>query len=362
MKNSICFGPVIFLASVAFLSAAQEPAMVPVVSVTQGEDFQTQQYPGKVIAVARVDLVARVGGEILSVGFKNGEIVKKGQVLYTLDSVKYEAAVKNAEAKIAEYKARVAYAKSDFERNKILSNTQAVSKDSMESSLAARDAAQAILTAAEADLFSAKDDLNHCKIVAPIQGKIGTNRFTEGNYVTPTSGTLVTLVQTSPIRVRFSISNRDYLTMFGGHSPSICENGIVELTLANDAKYKEKGLIEYVENLSDENSDTVQVFINFPNVERILKPGETVAVTLRNKAGVAKTIVPASAIMQDIKGAYVWTVDAQNVVHRQYIIRGKLDAGMQMVDSGLEPGMRVVSDGTHKVAEGDTISPKAEER
>ncbi|MDD3588516.1 MAG: biotin/lipoyl-binding protein, partial [Thermoguttaceae bacterium] len=158
MKNSICFGPVIFLASVAFLSAAQEPAMVPVVSVTQGEDFQTQQYPGKVIAVARVDLVARVGGEILSVGFKNGEIVKKGQVLYTLDSVKYEAAVKNAEAKIAEYKARVAYAKSDFERNKILSNTQAVSKDSMESSLAARDAAQAILTAAEADLFSAKDD------------------------------------------------------------------------------------------------------------------------------------------------------------------------------------------------------------
>ncbi|MDD3585944.1 MAG: efflux RND transporter periplasmic adaptor subunit, partial [Thermoguttaceae bacterium] len=207
-----------------------------------------------------------------------------------------------------------------------------------------------------------KDDLNHCKIVAPIQGKIGTNRFTEGNYVTPTSGTLVTLVQTSPIRVRFSISNRDYLTMFGGHSPSICENGIVELTLANDAKYKEKGLIEYVENLSDENSDTVQVFINFPNVEQILKPGETVAVTLRNKAGVAKTIVPASAIMQDIKGAYVWTVDAQNVVHRQYIIRGKLDAGMQMVDSGLEPGMRVVSDGTHKVAEGDTISPKAEER
>ncbi len=368
MKNSICLKSivfltnVVFLTSVVFLSAAQEPPMVPVATVMQGEDFQTLQYPGKVIAVARVDLVARVGGEIMSVGFKNGEIVKKGQVLYTLDSIKYEAAVKNAEAKIAEYKARVAYAKNDFERNKKLSDTQTVSKDSMESALATRDAALAVLAAAEADLFSAQDDLNHCKIVAPIQGKIGTNRFTEGNYVTPTSGILVTLVQTSPIRVRFSISNRDYLNMFDGHSSTICKNGTVELTLANDDKYDEEGLIEYVENISDENTDTVQVFINFPNEERILKPGETVAVTLRNKVGVPKVAVPATAIMQDIKGAYVWTVDKQNVVHRQYIVRGKLDAGVQMVDSGLEPGMKVVTDGTHKVTDGDTISPKVKER
>lgn len=362
MKDSICLGIVIFLTNAICLSATQEPVVVPVAAVTQGEDFQTQRYPGKVVAVARVDLVARVGSEILSIGFKNGEIVKKGQVLYTLDSVKYEATVKNAEAKIAEYKARVAYAKNDFERNQKLSDTQAVSKDSVESALAARDAAQAVLAAAEADLLSAQDDLDHCKIVAPIQGKIGTNRFTEGNYVTPTSGTLVTLVQTSPIRVRFSISNRDYLAMFGGHSSAICENGMVELTLANDVTYAEGGKIEYVENLTDENTDTVQIFINFPNEGRILKPGETVAVTLRNKVGIPKAVVPASAMMQDIKGAYVWTVDERNVVHRQYVVRGKLDAGAQMIDSGLEPGMRVVSDGTHKVAEGDTISPKAEER
>lgn len=217
-----------------------EALALPVEAVKEMEDFQTKKYPGRVTSIARVNFVPQVNGEILALGFKNGEIVKKGQLLYRLDPVKYEAAVKNVEAKIAEYKARITYAETNYIRNKKLSDAQAVSQDTMESSSSTLNAYKASLAAAEAELISARDDLAHCRIVAPIQGKIGSTNFTEGNYVTTTSGTLVTLIQSSPIRVRFSISNRDLLNLFG-NTGTLCSKEIVKLTLADGKEFNETG-------------------------------------------------------------------------------------------------------------------------
>ncbi|MDD3155882.1 MAG: efflux RND transporter periplasmic adaptor subunit, partial [Victivallaceae bacterium] len=295
-------------------------------------------------------------------GFQNGDVVKPGQMLYRLDSVKYEAAVKNAEAKIAEYKARCAYAESSYKRNKHLAASNAVSTDALESSLSLRNANQATLIAAEADLVAAKDDLADCRIVAPIGGKIGTTNFTRGNYVTPSSGTLVTLIQTSPIRVGFSISNKDYLTMFGGRSKNICANGIVKLTLADGKEHPESGTVEYVENAANESTDTIQIFALFPNRNRILKPRSTLGVTLQSKIGTPSAAIPPSAVAQDIKGAFVWLLGKDNRVRKQYIERGAANKDLLMVRSGLKVGETVVSDGIHKVSEGDRIVPVTEKR
>lgn len=335
---------------------AEAPSL-PVMKVTEVEDFQTRDYPGSMVPVAQVHLISRVNGEILKLGFTNGDLVKEGDVLYTLDSIKYEAAVKEAKAQVAELKAQISYAKNDYERNKTLSDSKTVSLDAVENALSTFNALQASLDAAEANLISAQYDLDHCQIKAPISGKIGSTNFTEGNYVTPTSGTLVTLIQASPIRVRFPMSNRDFLRLFGGSAKNIRENGLVKLTLADGSAFPEDGAIEYVDNAANQATDTIQVFARFPNKDHILKPGGTVLVALSSKVGVKRPAVAPTAVLQDVQGSFVWVVDGQNAVKKQYVVRGGVVDNLQLIESGLSAGETVVTDGTHKVTNGETIQP-----
>ena len=307
--------------------------------------------------MAQVNVIPQVSGEILEVGFENGAIVKKGDLLYRLDPVKYEAAVKNAEAKVAECKAALGYAELSYSRHQKLVNTRAVSLDAVDNALSARDSALAALAAAQADLTSARDDLRHCRIVAPIPGKLGTTQFTAGNYLQKGQGTLVTLIQAAPIRVRFSISNAEFLEMFGGKASALQADGIVSLTLADGRDYMEDGQVEYVDNASDDQTDTIQVFALFPNKDRILRPGGTVSVTLQSRKGVKKMAVPPSAVMQDMHGSCVWVVKKDRTVERRYIVRDTTESEIQFVASGLKVGETVVADGVHKVTKHSVIEP-----
>lgn len=345
------------LMSATTLYAQGKNIKLPVSKVVMMDNIQTRHYPGRIVSVAEITFVARVSGEIMKVGFSNGDIVKKGQTLFELDTAKYQAAVKNAEAKIAEYNARMAYAESSYQRNLKLSATQAVSKDALENSLSERNAYQAALAAAEADLVAAKKDLDNCTIKAPFTGKIGTTNFTQGNYVTPSSGTLVKLVQTSPIRARFSISNRDYLAMFGGAEENIKEHGYIALTLANGKLFNEIGKIEYVENVADSTTDTIHVYAVFANAERILNAGSIVEIELKNKQGAKLPAVPHTAILQETRGSFVWVLNDSNVAEKRYIIRTTATRDFQLVDSGLKEGERIVVDGVHKVRPGSVIEP-----
>ena len=184
--------------------------------------------------------------------------------------------MKNAEAKVAECKSSAGYAELSYTRHLKLVESRAVSQDAVDNALSARDSARAALAAANADLTVARDNLKHCRITAPISGQIGTTAFTRGNYVTTSSGTLVTLIQMKPIRVRFAISNREYLDLFNGSERRFIEEGKIALTLANGSEFGEDGQIEYVENAADELTDTVMAYALFPNAERKLKTGGTV--------------------------------------------------------------------------------------
>ena len=337
--------------------AANAPLKVPVAQVELGVDKQVKTYPGRVVPVAQVNVIPQVSGEILEVGFENGAVVKKGDLLYRLDSVKYEAAVKNAEAKVAECKAALGYAELSYTRHQKLVETRAVSLDAADNALSTRDSARAALAAAQADLTAARDDLRHCRIVAPIAGKLGTTQFTAGNYLQKGQGTLVTLIQAAPIRVRFSISTAEFLEMFGGKSSAFQSDGIVALTLADGREYMEDGQVEYVDNASDDQTDTIQVFALFPNKNRILKPGGTVSVTLQSRTGVKKLAIPPSAVMQDMHGSCVWVVKPDRSVERRYIVRDLTEGDVQFVASGLKVGETVVADGVHKVTKHSIIEP-----
>ena len=179
-------------------------AVVAVDKVHEMNETESRRYTGLIVSKSVVNIIPRVSGEILQVGFEDGSVVKKGQLLYRLDPVQYEASVKGAEAKVAECTARYEYARKSFDRNSALYAKKAASRDTMENTKSALDTTRAAVMAAEAELIAAKDNLKNTTITAPIDGVAGVTNFTVGNYITPSSGSMITIIQVQPVRVRFS--------------------------------------------------------------------------------------------------------------------------------------------------------------
>ena len=344
-----------FFAITACGAFAAAGVTLPVCEVAERAQRESAVYPGRVVPVAQVDVVPQVSGEILEVCFANGAEVKAGDVLYRIDRVKYEAAVKNAEAKVAECRAKASYAELSYARHMALVERRAVSQDEADNAQSLRDSSRAALAAAEAELVAAKDDLKHCTVVAPISGRIGSTAKTKGNYVKAGGDALVSIIQLSPIRVRFSVSNREVLDVFGGDVAARRDAAEMSVSLANGTPLGEKCVIEYAENAADSFTDTLTLYSLFDNASRALVPGGTVAVTLASKNGVMRPAVPASAVLQDTQGPYVWVVGADSKAERRSIARGDLDDGFVFVEKGLEKGERVVADGAHKVRRGMTV-------
>lgn len=331
--------------------------LLPVVEVAEKPDFRQKNYPGRVVPIQKVDVVPQVSGMIVEVCFNDGANINEGDVLYRIDPVKYEAAVKNAESKLAECKANVKYAELSYERHKKLMETRAVSLDAVDNALSQRDSSRAAFAAAQAELIAARDDLLHCTIVAPIAGKLGTTLKTKGNYVNKGTETLVTLVQQDPVRVRFSVSNRELLEMFHGPYSTTREATSVSLLLADGRTRMSDGKPEYMDNSADEQTDTVQVFVRFDNPNKLLKVGGTVNVTVSSKDGVMRPAIPPTAILQDTQGPYVWALDEKGVASRRTIARGELHGDWLFVEKGLNVGDRIVADGAHKVRKGTIVKP-----
>ena len=364
MKSSIISAAAI-LATLSLPIFAQMPgAMKQTVGVAAVEEIgniQSRRYTGQVVAQAEVNVVPRVSGEILKLGFKDGDYVKKGQLLYAIEKTQYEAAVKQAEANIAESKARLEYAESSFERNQTLYEVNAASKDTMESTKSAVDAFRAGLAAAEAGLVTAQENLKYTDIIAAIDGLVGVTKFTEGNYITPSSGSLLTIIQMQPIRVRFSISMADFLSGYGSLT-ALKQNGQVTLKLADGSEYASNGTIEFLNNEANVKTDAVQVYASFPNADMKLIPGSTVTVTLSKKSGDKMPAVPPSAVMHDAQTSFVYVVGEGNKIERRVIELGDMTKTHQLVTSGLKVGEKVVYQGTHKVMPGDEIVPAAEQK
>lgn len=337
----------------ASLTAAE--VTLPVYEVAHQPYKVESRFPGRVVPISKVNVVPQVSGEILEVCFENGALVKEGDVLYKLDPVKYAAAVKNAEAKVSECKANAAYAEQSYKRHKRLLNTRAVSQDAVDNALSLRDSSRAAYAAAQADLVYARDSLEHCEIKAPISGKIGTTAMTRGNYAKAGGDALVSIVQLSPIRVRFSLSNSRFLSLFGGLSRRLRNEANAAVSLANGDAIAEKGSFDYVDNLADELTDTVQVFFQYENPDALLRPGGTVTVTLTSKKGEMLPAVPPTAVLQDIQGPYVWVLDENNIASRRSVARGDFVGDWMFIEKGLKKGERIVADGAHKVKRGMTV-------
>ncbi len=362
MKKSLILTCMICAAAIVCGQGARKAPVVAVSKVMEVNDSGTRNYTGIIVSPSVVEIVPRVSGEIIEVGFKDGDVVKKGQVLYKLDPVRYEAAVaglkakiKGIEAKILSCVARQKYAKQNYDRVFSLFQKSAESQDNMESRKAALDAAnaeleaaRAELEAAKAELITAEDDLKHTRIVSPIDGVAGVSKKTFGNYITPGSGVLVTVIEVDPIRVRFSISTNDYLSNFGSLE-NMRKSAVVKIRLANGKMYPLEGRIQFLNNEANSRTDAIQVFAEFSNKNMHLINGSTVAVALSWRDSKKVLAVPLSAVVYDQKGACVYVVDAQNKVKKQYFVPGGSNREYQLVVSGLKKDQVIVSAGTHKI-------------
>lgn len=372
MKTPSVLRPSFFLlAAVAAVSAATaaEPApqaegpkpsmfLVGVAKAGSVDHNPVRTFSGRVLSPETVAVVAQVAGEVKEVCFEEGALLRKGDVLYRIDPVKYEAAAAAARAQVAQAEASADYARKTFDRATALFEKKVASADDLDSATSAKAAAEAALDAAKAALVTAEDNLAHCTIVAPVDGKVGLNAATAGNYVSTASGPLCTIVRQDPVRVAFAPGARDYVSVFGGEK-GLRELFDVRLRLADGSAYGAEGEVEFVGNAMNAATDTMPVYARFPNAEGILVPGATVKVEIRAKKGARYVSLPLTAVIHAEDGAYVWMVGENNVPVKRPVELGPATATYQTILSGLEEGEEVIVRGTQKIMPGVPVEPVA---
>lgn len=355
---------------------AQQGAAAPRVlvdAVVSKQPTIYRKYTAEFEPIEKVTSLARVSGILQKINFKEGDMVEKEQVLFEIEPVRYEAAVKAALSRIDVIKAKIRYAQNNYDRNKELAAQQAVAKDTAENTLSILEGFQAELLGAEADLTLAQEDLNYTKIISRLTGRVGRVNYTEGNYITPASGPLVTVVQIDPIYVRFSMSERDFTTLFGTFD-RLKETTNLSIQMANGENYGGKGEISFIDNQLSQHTNSLQIWATYENPQGVLNPGGLATVLLAQTETKAKPAVIMSAVMFDRQGHFVYTTEKRSfedkdrtgkvtgnhdgvAVVRRDVILGPTDGEYQVIESGLTVGETVLVDGTHKAIPGSEIIP-----
>ena len=313
-----------------------------------------REYVGHVEAVQEVEIMPRVEGYLVKVNFKEGDYVHQGDPLYTIEQPPYLARVSLWEARVAQAKA--ALYKADMRLKRLrAARPESVPATEMDNAIANRAMAQAQLKEAQAQLELARIDLGYTRIEAPISGLLGKTFFTRGNLVGPGKGPLARLVQLEPIRVVFSISDRDLIKLQKTQKARKAHALQTQIRLPNGDIYPEKGKIEFIDNQVDPSTGTIAVWALFQNRDHTLLPGEYVDVLLRQEKARRPVTVPQSAVLTDLKGHYVLVVDGKHRVKQVRVKLGPQLGTRWIVEGGISPGTLVITQGIQKVHPGQTV-------
>ncbi|HYG86630.1 MAG TPA: efflux RND transporter periplasmic adaptor subunit [Azospirillum sp.] len=332
-----------------------EVDVAPVVA-RQITDWQT--YSGRLEAVDRVEVRPQVSGSIVAVHFRNGALVRQGDVLFTIDPRPYQAEVARAEAQVAAAQARVRYTATDLDRAQRLVKDDTISRRSMdEKENAAREAA-ANLQAAQAALEVARLNLGYTQVTAPVSGRVSRAEITVGNVVASgaASAPLTTVVSVSPIYAAFDVDEQTYLR----HIASVKDAADVpvQLGLANEDGYSRTGTVEHVDNRLDSVSGTIRVRAKFDNPDGLLVPGLYARIKVGSSVPHDALLVDDRAIGTDQDKKFVLVVGADDRVEYREIGLGPLQNGLRVVNRGLSAGERIVVNGTQKARPGVQVQPR----
>jgi membrane fusion protein, multidrug efflux system len=342
------------------IAAAQSAPPLPAVSVTpvvSRQVTETVDYIGRITAIEKVDIVARVPGFIEERNFTEGQEVKQGDLLFRIEQATYKAAVDQARATLAKAKATEVNAKLQFERGKELVRNQNIPQATLDQRAADEAAAQAGVMEAQAALEQAEINLGYTEIRSPIDGRIGLAILTKGNLVQPSSGRLATIVSQDPIYVLFPVSQRNLLDYYR-RRPDADKNGpvTVRIKLPNGTVYPHPGLANFLDVQVDPTTDTVAVRATVPNPEHLLIPGGVVSVSVERGEPKSALTVPQSAVLLDQAGRYVLVVDAAKKVEQRRVTTGAEQGRNIVVTEGLKEGEQVIVEGIQKVRPGQVVT------
>src|SRR6266852_379867 len=357
-KSAICALTFTAACGVAAAQTAAPPPAVSVTPVVSRQVIDTGDYIGRVTAIDKVDIVARVPGFIEERKFTEGQQVKKGDLLFRIEQATYKAAVEQARATLARAKATEVNAKLQLERGKELLRNQNIPQATVDQRAADEAAAQAGVMEAQASLDQAEINLGYTEIRSPIEGRIGLATFTEGNLVQPSSGKLATIVSQDPIYVIFQVSQRNILDYRRrvAEAPDKNAHVTIHIKLPNGNVYPHPGLSHFLDVQVDNTTHTVAVQAQVPNPEGLLIAGGVVGVTVERGAPRLALTVPQSAVLLDQAGRYVLVVDAVKKVEQRRVTTGVEQGRDVVVTEGLKEGELVIVEGVQKVRPGQVVT------
>jgi membrane fusion protein (multidrug efflux system) len=339
--------------------AATAPAPPPAVSVVKAQiqDLRPSvSFSGRVEALNKVDLLARIEGFLEQQTFTEGADVKAGELLFVIEKAPYEAAVAAAKAAVAIAQARYDRAEVELKRQATLVSKEAAAQTKLDDAQAARDEAKGALDKAKADLTQAELQLSYTEIRAPIAGRIGKSILSVGSFVGPGSGTLATIVSQNPVGVTFPVSQREILAVKEQKDPEEnLANLTVYLDLGKNKRYPEAGTVDFVDVTVNTGTDAVNVRAIFPNPKGLLVDGQLVTAVVEADKAVPTIVIPVQALQLDQQGAYVLTVDAEKKIVVRRVTPGKQVKNGVAIESGLGAGDLVVVEGVQKVRPGLTV-------
>ena len=344
------------------------PPAVTVAKPVERSVVDQDEYVGRFVAIDSVEIRARVSGYLDQIHFKDGQMVKQGDLLFTIDKRPFENTVAQARGTLAQAKANLAFAEADLERAKSMVKGT-ITEQTFDQRTQAYRAAQASVASNEAAVKQAELDLDFTDLRAPVAGRIGDRRVSPGNLVTGGTGTttlLASIVSIDPIRFEFTMDEASYIRYqrFSTSSKDVTgrESGVnVELKLIDEKNFEHKGAMDFVDNAIDRSSGTIRGRAVFANSGTVLTPGMFGRVRVPGSPPYMALLLPDAAIGTEQIRKFVLTVGDDNVAAQKFVTLGPLtEDGLRIIKDGLKATDRVIVNGIAKVRAGQKVTPQAQ--
>lgn len=339
---------------------AAGPPAVLVVAAERRPIAQDAEFIGRVEAIDKVEVRARITGFLQARHFNEGDQVKAGDPLFTIEQAPFAAEVALRQAQVERAEAELRNATLQVERGRELVRTNNIPQSTLDERIAAEGRAKGELSAAQAQLAQARIRYGYTEIRAVFDGRAGRSPLSPGNVVGPDRGVLVTVVRDDPIRVSFPVTQRELLRVrrAGGAGG---ERTQVLVRLPDGTMLEQVGRLEFLDVTANRSTDSVMVHAVIPNPQRLLIDGQAVTVVVREAEPQQAIVIPQSAIQIDQQGPFVLVVGAENRVEVKRIRATDGPAGQVVVTEGLEPGALVITEGSQRARPDQPVTPRPQE-
>ncbi|HEY4775842.1 MAG TPA: efflux RND transporter periplasmic adaptor subunit [Xanthobacteraceae bacterium] len=347
--------------------AAPPPPPVTVAKPVQRTVTEQDEYVGRFVAVDTVEMRARVSGYLEGVHFTDGQIVRDGDLLFSIDRRPFENTLAHAQANLTQARANLAYAESDLERGNQLVRDKTITQQTFEQRTQAKRVTEAAVAAQEAAVRQASLDLEFTELRAPVSGRIGDRRVSPGNLVmggTSATPTLLAMIMSiDPIRFEFTVDEASYLryerlARQGGDVASRHGGAAVSLKLIDEPEFVHKGRLDFIDNAIDRASGTIRGRAVFENPSGVFTPGMFARLRVPGSRPYQALLVPDVAIASEQTRKYVLTVADDGTVQQKYVTLGPAMGHLRVVKEGISADERVIVNGLMRARPGQKVTPQ----